>query len=72
MHACESILFEKLLLPSMKKRCHNYILYWANDVMSNILEKIKRVDGFILGTLSALFLTIAVILYYATMGSKWS
>jgi len=38
--------------------------------MSNILEKIKRVDGFILGTLSALFLTIAVILYYATMGSK--
>ena len=38
--------------------------------MSNILEKIKRVDGFILGTLSALFLTIAAILYYATMGSR--
>lgn len=38
--------------------------------MSNILEKIKNIDGFVLGTLSALFVTIAVILYYATIGSK--
>ena len=38
--------------------------------MNTILEKIKNIDGFILGTLSALFVTIAVILYYASMGSK--
>ena len=38
--------------------------------MSNILQKIKKIDGFVLGTLSALFLTLAVILYYASIGSK--
>lgn len=38
--------------------------------MGNILETIKKIDGFILGTMSALFVTIAVILYYATIGSK--
>jgi hypothetical protein len=35
--------------------------------MINILEKIKKIDGFILGTLIALFLTIAMILFFATM-----
>jgi hypothetical protein len=35
-----------------------------------MLEKIKNIDGFILGTLSALFLAIALILYYATIGRK--
>jgi len=34
--------------------------------MINVLQKILRIDGFVLGTLTALFLTLAVILYFAT------
>jgi len=38
--------------------------------MINVLQKIKEIDGFILGTLIALFLTIAMILFFATMEGK--
>jgi hypothetical protein len=51
----------------MKKENHHYILCSAYKCMINILEKIKKIDGFILGTLIALFLTIVMILFFATM-----
>jgi len=38
--------------------------------MINVLQKIKGIDGFVLGTFAALFLTIAMILFFATMQGK--
>jgi hypothetical protein len=35
--------------------------------MRDTLEKIKKIGGFLLGTLIALFLTIPVILFFETM-----
>jgi hypothetical protein len=38
--------------------------------MVNILQKIKQIDGFILGTFGALFLTLAMILFFLSMEGK--
>jgi len=59
-----------LIVHTNEKQNHHYILCCANKIMFNILQKIKAIDGFLLGTLAALFLTIAMILFFATMEGK--
>lgn len=63
-------LTENILVPNNEKQNYHYILYCCNKIMSKILQKIKRIDGFILGMFTALFLAIAMILFYATVGGK--
>jgi len=38
--------------------------------MINVLQKIKEIDGFVLATFAALFLTLTIILFFATMEGK--
>ena len=59
-----------LIIPSSEKQSHHYILCYTNKIMINVLQKIKEIDGFVLGTFAALFLTIAMILFFATMEGK--
>lgn len=63
-------LTKNILVPNSEKQNYHYILYCCNKIMNKILQKIKRIDGFILGTFTALFLAIAMILFYATIDGK--
>jgi hypothetical protein len=38
--------------------------------MINILQKIKEIYGFVLATFAALFLTLSIILFFATTEGK--
>lgn len=60
----------RIVIFTNEKQNNFFILCYSNTIMIKVLKKIKKIDGFILGTFGALFLTIAMILFFVVTQYK--